>query len=362
MLPKRSTPQKRILWRVTLSNPPRKPKVTRDHLHGLILNGCCDGRLRRQFSHFRQNRKENQVPGLAAVVSERVLIEIALQVFLAHRVVDTAKTSFHQTPESLDSLSVNLSPRSGDVNLLTVPDAVVPITPSFDPVISRVIISKHATAGKHKFMDKSMQSGLLGVCGDTRYDAATLALHHSYHGSLGLLNRVSSLGASAHIHFVNFHRRSLQSDVLRHQGSNLTEDAPRGFVGNTSLTLNLFRGDAAPGGTHQEHGLKPDAERGAGLFKNSSGQGVQMVTAMVTRIRGAASNAVVLANRASTVLGITLRHAIREAHIHYALEAGVIVRELSVKLVSGVSKLGWDCLSAIHGRDSMPFVLLVVKG
>jgi hypothetical protein len=44
------------------------------------------------------------------------------------------------------------------------------------------------------------------------------------------------------------------------------------------------------------------------------------------------------------------------------LKANVIIRKFSVKLVSGVAEILRNCLSAIHGKDSMPYVLLVVKG
>jgi len=43
--------------------------VKRSRLQSLILRDCCDGRrFRRQFSDLPQNRKENQVPRIAAIV------------------------------------------------------------------------------------------------------------------------------------------------------------------------------------------------------------------------------------------------------------------------------------------------------
>ena len=87
------------------------------------MRDCFDGRLRRQFSDLPQNRKRNQVLRIAPIVPERVLVEIALQVALAYRVVHTANSSLYQTPRSFDSLSVNLTTRSGDTGFLAVADA-----------------------------------------------------------------------------------------------------------------------------------------------------------------------------------------------------------------------------------------------
>src|ERR1700689_157764 len=98
-------------------------------------------------------------------------------------------------------------------------NAVVAITRPFDSIIRRIVISKDHATRKHKLLDEAMQSGLLGVRSDPSDNAASVTMNHSDNWSLGFLNHISALGATAHVHFVNYHRRSLQSDVLRHQGS-----------------------------------------------------------------------------------------------------------------------------------------------
>ena len=71
--------------------------------------------------------------------------------------------------------------------------------------------------------------------------------------------------------------------------------------------------------------------------------------AMVTRIRSAASHAVVLAHRSGTLLGVALCRARRKAHIHHALKTGIIGREFLIELSAGITKLFGDGLSAVHG-------------
>ena len=85
--------------------------------------------------------------------------------------------------------------------------------------------------------------------------------------------------------------------------------------------------------------------------------------AIVAGIRSAASHAVMLADRACAVIGITLNHAARKAHFHHARKASIIGWEVLIELASVVSEFFWNGLAnAVHGRNSMPFVLLVVKG
>ena len=208
-----------------------------------------------------------------------------------------------------------------------------------------------------------MQGGLLGVSGYARNDAATLALNHSHDWSFGLVNHVAAFGAPANIHFVDFHRRSLQLQILRQQSTNLPEYAPRGFVGDASLALDLLCGDSATGRTHEVHSLKPDSQRSAGLLKDGSRQRVHVMPAVIAGIRSATSHAVMLADRARAIAGVTLRHAARKAHFHHACKASIVGREVLIELTSVVSEFFRNGLSdAVHGKNSMPFVLLVVKG
>src|ERR1700674_4651358 len=111
-------------WRVTLNLPPRMQRVRRARLRETIL---CDwyGRLRqRLFCHLRQNREKHQVPRVAAVVSEGILVEIALQVFLPHRVVPAADSSFHQRPKSFNRIGMHVA---HDVDLGGMADALMTV-------------------------------------------------------------------------------------------------------------------------------------------------------------------------------------------------------------------------------------------
>jgi hypothetical protein len=51
-----------------------------------------------------------------------------------------------------------------------------------------------------------------------------------------------------------------------------------------------------------------------------------------------------------------------EALLFQVLKASRVIRELSVEVVDRVPEMLWNCLSAIHGKNSMPFSLRDVKG
>jgi hypothetical protein len=103
--------------------------------------------------------------------------------------------------------------------------------------------------------------------------------------------------------------------------------------------------------------MKPETERRAGLFKNRSGQRVNMVPAMVASVSSAACNAIVFPfDSAFRAHG----HAIRPTLLFHVLKASIIGWKIFVELIDCVSQVLWDCLSAVHG-SIMPFVLLVVK-
>ena len=77
-----------------------------------------------------------------------------------------------------------------------------------------------------------------------------------------------------------------------------------------------------------------------------------MISAMVTRPRRAAFNAVVLPLFTFARLGFTLRYSIRPTLLFKVLQTGIVCRELGVKLVHGVAQVLRDCLSAVHKISS----------
>jgi hypothetical protein len=55
-------------------------------------------------------------------------------------------------------------------------------------------------------------------------------------------------------------------------------------------------------------------------------------------------------------------HPARIALFLQIFETGFVVGETGEKIFYGESQMLWDALLRLHGKDSMPFVLLDVKG
>lgn len=141
---------------------------------------------------------------------------------------------------------------SHDVDSGAVVDAAMFVALRRLPVIRVEVIGVDRGLGQDSFRGDPLQGLTRHVVGYHRNHAAFAGVLHDphNHGLAAFAASGTALLATAlpsHISFVHFYCGTLQSDVFRHQGSDLTEDAPRGFVGDAGFALNLSCGDAAAG-------------------------------------------------------------------------------------------------------------------
>ena len=165
------------------------------------------------------------------------------------------------------------------------------------------------------------------------------------------------LPLAPHVGFVHLNPSTLQTNVLRHQGSNLLEHAPCGFVGDASLALNLLCRDPAASRAHQKHRMEPDAQARSGFLEDGSSKRIDVIAAMIARIGGTARHTVVLAVSLALLAG---RYATRPALLFDVIKAGVIIGKLAVKIGNSVLLIAGNRIaSAFHNKNSLPYVLLV---
>src|SRR5438046_989201 len=141
-----------------------------------------------------------------------------------------------------------------------------------------MLISEYDGLRKNVFLRDVVKALATGIVSNDRLHASALALNHSVNNGLvafGVLNILAP--STADISFVHLHRRSLQLHILREQHTNLLKHAPRGFISDASLTLDLLCGDSATSGTHQVHCLKPSAKRSSAFLENSSGKRIDVM-------------------------------------------------------------------------------------
>src|SRR6266568_1575171 len=309
-------------------------------------------RSRRLLRNPRQNQLKQQISPVPPIESESIFVQVVLQIFRAHVVVYSADSTLHQAPESFNGLSVNIA---RDVNLRAVPDTLVDIAFRLQAIIGHVIVGKDGARRQNIFFRQTVESFLGCIGSDTRNNSAnssfTIALNHTNDGNLVTAIRRTPLPTaplSAVVHLIHLNRRTLQlQTVLGQETPNLAEHAPRCFVGDASLPLNLLCGNSATSRTHEIHCVEPSFERSGALLENSSRERVDVVSARLAGIGGAASHAVMLL--LDTAL-LTLSDAIRPALLFDVLKAGIIIRELGIKIRHCVAQVSRDTLLRFHGR------------
>src|SRR6266404_2736267 len=283
---------------------------------------------RRPLGNLPQNSPELLIPHIPAVVAKAVFIQIGLQVLRAYVVVDPADPAFHQTPESFDSLSMNVA---RDINLRAVTNASMDVAEILEPIIRNEIIGEHGARRQDIFLRQTVKSVPGGIGSNTRHDAAnasrSAALGHSDDRNL-----VTSVGRTplpalppslpAVVHLIHLNRRTLQlQTILGQETPNLAEHAPRCFVSDASFPLNLLCGDTTASRTHEVHRVKPQPQRSGSFLKDCSGQRIDMIPAHLAGVRSALAHAVMLALDATL---LAVRDAVRPALLFDVLKAGVI--------------------------------------
>jgi len=133
----------------------------------------------------------------------------------------------------------------------------------------------------------------------------SLAFHNSDNRRFGIVvtppnapNSVSVSALSPDVSFVDFYRLAALTAqrvfvVVQHR-ANLLKHAPCGLVRYACLALDLLCGDSATSRSHQIYRIEPSRQRSRRLVKDRVGGWVNVVAAVVTRIRRAALYAVML--------------------------------------------------------------------
>lgn len=322
--------------------------------------------LRRLLGNLLQNPLKQQIPLISTVVPEGVFVQVGLQILRADAVIDAADSTLHKTPESFNRLGVNIS---RNIDSLAMPDAAMDVALRFQSVVSRKIIGEHGARWKDIFLRQTVKSLLGRIRRHASHYAANTSIgatfdHANDRNLVRAFRRPSassdSLSLSAVVHLIHLNRRALQlQTVLGQETPNLAEHAPRCFVGDASLPLNLLCGDTATGRAHEIHCVKPSLKRSSGLLEYGPCQWIDVIPAMVASVGCTASNAVMLAFDAALR---ALSNTIRPALLFDVFKARIIVRELAVKVRDRTAQLFRNALLRLHGKYSLAGALLVVKG
>ena len=261
-------------------------------------------------------------------------IKVALQVFGADGVVDAIDSPLRVTPEAFDIVGMGAS---CNVLLGAVDHGFMGIAETGKVIVGSVFVGVDGSiVGMDVFLNHRDDGGCLAV-GLYLDHGVALALNQAYHHGLayGSASGVELFGfvlvpfLPADVSLINFYLSEQRDAVfLGHQLTDLGEHPPGRLVGDADLPFKLLGRYARPGGSHEEHGVKPGAERSRGLVEDGICRGGYLGAAELAAINLSALDAVV----GSDLLAGGAGDAIGPSGGFEEVQAGVIGGELGVEL------------------------------
>lgn len=166
------------------------------------------------------------------------------------------------------------------------------------------------------------------------------------------LSRLGAAPTPAHVSLVHLdhaaHRRAVV--VLAEHGANLVVHPPSRLVGDSKVTLQLLRRDAAPRLRDEEHGVEPQDERVRRLVVDRPGRRVNVMPARVTTVGRVLAQLVeaplALALRAEGVLAISAVVLAPEV-----VKARVVGRKVAQEVHDRVSAFAAACAYRLVAVD-----------
>jgi len=287
------------------------------------------------FLDLLQETEKHRLRIESTIVAETVLVQVGLQIVTANGMIDASNPGFDQRPKAFNRVRMNVAHH---VDFLAMVDAamVVFVDMPIHQVVRRKVVRKHCALRQNVLLNQSEQRRAFHVGSDDGTDAA-LAFNHSNDRRLGSvasqMTTCSALAPSAKVHFVHLYSAALLSAqrrgllVVQHC-ANLLEHAPCGFVGHSSLALNLFRADAATSRSHQVDRMEPSCKRSGRLVKDRVSGRVNVMAAMVARVGWAARYAVMLCNRIARFA----KDAVWVQVVLEPFQTGRVIRELLLEV------------------------------
>jgi hypothetical protein len=263
------------------------------------------------------------------IVTERILVNIGLEILRTNGMIDPCDATLNQTPKSLNAVSVDIP---SSVDLIVVQDSLVLVSDSSHVVIRGEFVSIEGGVPINHAVHKGDKSFALNILNDTGYNF-TIPLC----GPNDLTLTLSSPTALARsftpdIGFVYLDLSGKRFAIIIKESSNLMKHAPCCLVSNACFPLYLLGGDTASGGSHAIHDLKPSLKWCRGLVEYSVGGRVDLSATIVALIARAVPNLMVL----RYLLALCTMNTFRPSLVLDVFKASIIGRELLLKVFCSV--------------------------
>ena len=252
--------------------------------------------------------------------------------------VHAANSAFDEAPKSLNAIRMDVahhvhlgrvvdSPMNqASVASIRTPDVTDTLVGSpfvrIDRAIRQDVFADHG--------DKSRARGIRSGLGDNPAPPFAESDNGSFNFVAAKRTARTFLAASAKIGFVNLDVTA-QLALLGEQRANLFEHAPCGLVGDARLAFNLLRGDSAACGSHQVDRVEPCLKRSARFMEDRPGSRVNVMAALIARVRRTASYPVMLGNALAQLAKDTIRVQVAPE----PFEAGNVIREHPLEIFEG---------------------------
>jgi hypothetical protein len=185
---------------------------------------------------------------------------------------------------------------------------------------------------QHIRLNDRTQRVAQNVWNDLRNQLAVL-FQHSDHNGLAASGAASlTVSHSADARFVNLDdgagtaKRSVPVE-RRHVLADFMAHAPRRFVSDSNIALDLLGGNAVPRRGEEEHHVEPVAKAGASAIERRPGGRIEVIRAPLTLIGTAALDAAVL--QRALALG-AIRSSV--ANLKQVIETAILSRKAVLKL------------------------------
>jgi len=265
------------------------------------------------------------------VVPKNVRIKIRLKVKRANRVINAVNATLDSAPKGFHSVDMG---NATNILLGGVLDYFMGIAQPFNLIVAGKLIGKDngfVFSGNLRFNHREQYPSL--DIGDYLCDSVPLAFNHSHDNRFAQCTTTTlARPLAADVGFVNLNLPGKRVNILSHEIADFLEYAPCCLVGDTQFPLELLGGDACFGGSQEEYGVKPRAERGIRFVKDSASRRGYMRTAELTGVDLAGGYPVV----GGDFLTLVAVDSFGKAGFFEEVKASVFIRKLLLKISDSV--------------------------
>lgn len=260
------------------------------------------------------------------IVAKHIRIQVRLKVVRTDSVINAINTPFDITPKAFGVVDVGLP---FDVLLSGMVNGLMGIAECPKPIVASefVGVDNGAWGCGNMLLDDGEQ-GLGFHVRSNDSQGVSFPLDHPEHDSFASRTTAPfTRPLATDIGFVGLYFAKEKRAILGHQLADLPEHTKCGAMIDSQFPLQLHRGNACPGLSHQEDGVEPRAKREFRLVEDGVGGGRDLGTAELTPIGLAPSNSEVLCDFPAPLAS----DPVRPARLEEEIKTRIVGGELTVK-------------------------------